>query len=75
MYAIRSYYDILPGLVEAADLAAHLFGYGESGSIVSSAIDSLTARELLYIPLQVVFDNGGRPLGIHSAHVVVNNHL
>jgi len=41
--------NVLLGLVQSADLAAHLFGNREPGRIVAGTVDSRSGRKLLDI--------------------------
>ena len=67
--------DVLGSGVQTGDLCAHLLGNGQTGGVVTGAVDLVAGRQLL----QVLGDGGGVDVvvavGVHRRNVVLNTHF
>ena len=66
--------DVLAGGLQAGDLGTHLLGNGQTGGVVTGAVDLVAGGELL----EVLAQRGGVvvvvAVGVHRHDVVLNTH-
>jgi len=67
--------DVPFRLVQPTDLTAHFFGHGQTGSVVAGFVDSHAGRQFFDIGFDVRGFAAQRPVGVHSAHVVIDDHM
>ena len=67
--------NILSCLIQTANLASHFFRHCKTGSIIARSVNAHTARKFFYVFSNSCFDDTCVTLRIHSAHIVVNNHI
>ena len=66
--------DILGGGLQTGDLGAHLLGNGQTGGVVTGAVDLVAGGQLLQVPGQGLGVGVVVAVGVHRHDVVLNPH-
>ncbi len=66
---------VLLGGLQPGDLSTHLLGNGQTGGIVTSAVDLVAGGELLQVLLHGVDIVGIVAVGVHGHDIVLDPHF